>query len=122
MAATPSDTISDLVAIADKVRADDRLVTDSGQELEEVESVLDVITVLQSVVTERVRAAQLSEATAEQYARSPKRWLVEDVLMAGPEASRYVNLAKWLPDFPLTREAFRVARVSAGRAAASSAE
>ena len=26
--------------------------------------------------------------------------------MAGPEASRYVNLAKWLEDFPLTREAF----------------
>src|SRR4051794_9000696 len=108
-----SDTISDLVAVADKLRADDRLVTDSGQQLEEIESVLDVITVLQSVVTERMREAQLSEATAEQYGRSPKRWLVEDVLMAGPEASRYVNLAKWLTDLPLTRGAFRTARISA---------
>ena len=113
-----SDTISDLVAVADKVRADDRLVADTGQQLEEIESVLDVITVLQSVVTERVREAQLSGATAEQCGRSPKRWLVEDVLMAGPEASRYVNLATWLTDFPLTREAFSTARISAAHAQA----
>src|SRR3954447_18539106 len=116
--ASMSDTISDLVAVAGKVRADDRLVTDSGQQLAEIETVLDVITVLQSVVTDRVREAQLSEATAEQCGRSPKRWLVEDVLMAGPEASRYVNLAKWLTDFPLTREAFSTARISAAHAQA----
>src|SRR3954449_816705 len=116
--ASMSDTISDLVAVADKVRADDRLVADTGQQLEEIESVLDVITVLQSVVTERVREAQLSEATAEHYGRSPKRWLVEDVLMAGPEASRYVNLARWLVDFPLTRQAFASARISAAHAQA----
>src|SRR3954447_16607491 len=115
---TIGDTISDLVAVADKVRADDRLVADTGQQLEEIESVLDVITVLQSVVTERVREAQLSGATAEQCGRSPKRWLVEDVLMAGPEASRYVNLANWLTDFPLTREAFSTARISAAHAQA----
>ena len=46
MSDTISDTISDLVAVADKVRADDRLVADTGQQLEEIESVLDVITVL----------------------------------------------------------------------------
>src|SRR4051794_17600399 len=91
-----SHTVTGLLAVPDKVRADDRLVADTGQQLEEIESVLDVITVLQSVVTERVREAQLSEATAEHYGRSPKRWLVEDLLMAGPEASRYVNLANWL--------------------------
>src|SRR3954470_2193486 len=113
-----SDTIGDLVAVADKLRADDRLVADTGQQLEEIESVLDVITVLQSVVTERVREAQLSGATAEQCGRSPKRWLVEDVLMAGPEASRYVNLARGLVDFPLTRQAFASARISAAHAQA----
>ena len=36
--------------------------------------------------------------------------------MAGPEASRYVNLAKWLSDFPLTRDAFAAARLSAAHA------
>src|SRR3954453_16538597 len=118
MAAVVSDTIGDLVAIADKVRADDRLITDTGQQLEEIESVLDVITVLQSVVADRVREAQLSEATADQCGRSPKRWLVKDVLMAGPEAARYVNLARGLVDFPLTRQAFASARISAAHAQA----
>src|SRR4051794_11362006 len=116
--ASMSDTITDLVAVADKVRADDRLVADTGQQLEEIESVLDVITVLQSVVTERVREAQLSEATSEQCGRSPKRWLVEDVLMAGPGGSRCVNLAGWLVDFPLPRQAFASARISAAHAQA----
>src|SRR4051794_29669399 len=111
-----SETISDLVAVVDKVRADDRLVTDTGQQLEEIETLLDAITVLQSAVTDRVAEAAKVGATADQCGRSPRRWLVEDVLMAGPEASRYVNLARWLPDFPLTREAFRVARLSAAHA------
>lgn len=111
-----SGPISDLVAAVDKVRADDRLVTDTGQQLEEIESLLDAITVLESAVTDRIAEATEVGATAEQCGRSPRRWLAEDVLMAGPEAARYVNLAKWLEDFPLTREAFRAARLSAAHA------
>src|SRR4051794_37734921 len=37
--------------------------------------------------------------------------------MAGPEAARYVNLASWLSEFPLTRDAFATARLSAAHAA-----
>src|SRR3954451_15350939 len=105
-----SDTLTDAVAAVGKLRADDRLVTDTGQQLDEIEAALDLITVLESVVTDRLAEATKVSATAEQYGRSPRRWLAEDCLMAGPEASRYVNLAKWLGGFPLTREGVALAR------------
>src|SRR6476469_6816998 len=111
-----SNTLTDAVAAVGKLRADDRLITDTGQQLDELEVVFDLITVLQSVATDRIAEATKVGATAEQCGRSPKRWLVEDTLMAGPEASRYVNLAKWLEDFPLTRDAFAAARLSAAHA------
>src|SRR3954470_3410734 len=116
MAAVMSAHVTDVAAAAGKLRADDGLVIDTGQQLDEIESLLDTITVLQSAVTDRVAEAAKVGATADQYGRSPRRWLAEDCLMAGPEASRYVNLAKWLADFPLTREAFRTARLSAAHA------
>src|SRR3954464_2063153 len=117
MAAVMSAPVTDAAAAAGKLRGDDRLVIDTGQQLEEIEVLLDTITVLQSVVTDRVAEAAKVGASAEQYGRSPKRWLVEDVLMAGAEAARYVNLANWLVEFPLTRDAFAAARISAAHAA-----
>src|SRR3954469_417687 len=117
MAAVLSTPVADVAAAAGKLRADDRLVTDTGQQLEEIEVLLDTITVLQSAVTDRLTEATKVGATAEQYGRSPKRWLVEDVLMAGPEAARYVNLASWLGEFPLTRDAFATRRLFAGKPA-----
>ena len=112
MSVTLCESISDLVAAAEKVRADDGLVADTGRQLNEIEAVLDVITILESVVTDRVEEARKTEATAEHYGRSPRAWLTEDQLMAGPEASRYVNVGKALADYPLVREAFRAGRVS----------
>src|SRR3954452_4592248 len=117
MSVVLSEPVGDVVAAVGKLRADDGLVTDTGQQLEEIEVLLDTITVLQSVVTDRIAEAAKVGATAEQYGRSPKRWLVEDVLMAGPEAARYVNLANWLAEVPLTRDAFATARISAAHAA-----
>src|SRR3954468_9506791 len=117
MAAVLSEPVGDVVAAAGKLRADDGLVTDTGQQLAEIEVLLDTITVLQSAVTDRIAEATKVGASAEHYGRSPKRWLVEDVLIAGPEAARYVNLANWLSEFPLTRDAFASARLSAAHAA-----
>src|SRR4051812_20048200 len=117
MAAALSAPVAGVAAAAGELRADGGLVTDTGQQLEEIEVLLDAITVLQSAVTDRVAEAANVGATAEHYGRSPKRWLVEDVLMAGPEAARYVNLANWLSEFPLTRDAFAAARLSAAHAA-----
>jgi hypothetical protein len=111
-----SDVVSDVVASVEKLRASDGLVTDTGQQLNEIEAIADTITVLQSVLVDRLDEAGKVGATAEHYGRSPRRWLTEDVLMAGAEASRLVDLAKWLGDFPLTREAFRSARLSAAHA------
>src|SRR4051812_4341838 len=117
MSVTLSETVSDVVVAAEKLRADDGLVTDTARQLAEIEAVLDAVTVLQSVLVDRLAEAGKVGAMAEHYGRSPKRWLVEDVLMAGPEASRYVNLTHWLSEFPLTRAAFAAARLSAAHAA-----
>ena len=117
MPATLSETVSAVVDAAAKLQADGGLVTDTGRQLDEIEAVLDVITVLQSVVVDRLAEASRVGATAEHYGRGPKRWLVEDLYMAGPEAGRYVQLAQWLDEFPLTRQAFAAARLSTAHAA-----
>src|SRR5436305_1144867 len=109
MSVVLSEPVGDVVAAVGKLRADDGLVTDTGQQLAEIEALLDTITVLQSAVSDRLAEAAKVGATAEHYGRSPKRWLVEDVLIAGPEAARYVNLANWLAEFPATRAAFAAA-------------
>ena len=112
MSVTLSEPVADVVAAVGKLRAYDGLVTDTGRQLNEIEAMVDVITVLESVLVDRVDEARKVEATAEHYGRSPRGWLTEDLLMAGPEASRYVNLGKALADFPLIADAFRSARVS----------
>src|SRR3954452_22604738 len=117
MSAILSETVSDVVTAAENLRADAGLVTDTARQLAEIEALLDAVTALQSVLVARLAEAGKVGAMAEHYGRSPKRWLVEDVLMAGPEASRYVNLTHWLSEFPLTRAAFAAARLSAAHAA-----
>src|SRR5947209_16863715 len=113
VAANLSGAVSAVAAAAEKLRADDRLITDSGMLLGDVEALADTVTVLQSVLVDRIAEARRVGATVEHYGRSPRNWLAEDLLMAGPEASRYVNLAQGLDDFPLVREAFARARLSA---------
>lgn len=117
MALIVSEPVADAMAAAEKLRVSDGLVTDSGRLLGDVEAIADTITVLESVLVDRLDEAGKVGATAEQYGRSPRRWLVEDLCMAGPEASRYVTLAKWPGEFPLTRAAFAAARLSAAHAA-----
>src|SRR4051794_41841031 len=108
MSANLSETVRDVAAAAEKLRADDRLITDTGLQLEEIESLLDSITVLQSAVTDRVAEAAKVGATAEQCGRSPRRWLAEDCLMAGPGGARDGDLAEGVGGVPPHRG--RVAR------------
>src|SRR5438309_1924417 len=117
MSVTLSEPVADVVAAVGKLRADDRLVTDTGQQLNNIEATVDAITVLESVLVDQLAEARKAGATVEHAGRGVKRWLTEDQYMTGPEAYRYVNLAKWLEDFPLTREAFGAARLSAAHAA-----
>ena len=102
MPAMLSDVVADLVAAADKVRADDRLITSSDQMLNEVEAIVDTITALQAVVTRRVRGAFHADATEESCGRGMKGWLHEELMLAGSEAARYVRLLHYLPRHPLT--------------------
>ena len=74
MSVVLSEPVGDVVAAVGKLRADDGLVTDTGQQLAEIEVLLDAITVLQSVVSDRLAEAAKVGATAEHYGRSPKRW------------------------------------------------
>jgi hypothetical protein len=112
LALSLSEPVADVVAAVEKLRASDALVMDTAQQLNELEALLDVITVVQADVTDRVEEARNTEATGEHYGRSPRAWLTEDQLMAGPEASRYVNVGKALADYPLVADAFRSARIS----------
>ncbi|MDQ1705796.1 MAG: hypothetical protein QOF18_2162, partial [Frankiaceae bacterium] len=86
MSAVCSDAVVDVAAAVEKLRADDRLVTSAEMLLGDTEVLLDAITVLQAVVVRRVRAARDVDASVELFGRGMKRWLVEDQLLAGPEA------------------------------------
>src|SRR5947199_825733 len=59
MSVVLSEPVCDVVAAVGKLRADDGLVTDTGQQLEEIEVLLDAISVLQSAVTDRLVEALL---------------------------------------------------------------
>src|SRR3954468_20344797 len=100
MPALCSDPVAEVVAAADKLRVDDRLITSVEVLLGDVECLLATITTLQAVVVRKLRAARDLDATAELYGRATKRWLIEDQLLAGPEASRLMRLVIHLLDHP----------------------
>jgi hypothetical protein len=81
-----------VVAAVEKLRVDDRLITSPEMLLGDAEVLLDAVTSLQAVVVGRLRTAQALDASALVCGRSVRNWLVEDQLLAGPEASRLVRL------------------------------
>lgn len=118
MPAILSDPVADVVAAADKLRVDDRLITDPEMLLGDTEALIDAINGLQSVLVRRLRAAHYDPATPELTGRSMRNWLVEEQLLPGPEASRLMRLAKYLPLHPLTEAAFNDEVISAPHATA----
>src|SRR4051812_30712137 len=118
MPALCSDPVADVVAAVDKLRVDDRLITSGDVLLGDVEALLGTISTLQAVVVRRVRAARDVDATVELYGRSTKRWLIEDQLLAGPEAGRLTRLMNRLPDHPLTEAALDDGRINTQHAGA----
>jgi hypothetical protein len=113
-----SDVVADVVAAADKLRADDRLITSPDAVLGDLEAILGAITTLQAAAVRRLRDAWNIDATTEVCGRSMKRWLVEEQLLPGPEASRLMRLMHTLPAHPLTESAFETAQINAAHAAA----
>jgi hypothetical protein len=113
-----SEVVADVIAAASKLRADDRLITSPDMLLGDTETLLEAITVLQAVLVRRLRAATAVDATVEICGRSPKRWLVDDQLLAGPEASRLIRLVRRLPAHPLTEAVYDTAEITTAHAAA----
>jgi hypothetical protein len=109
--------VVDLVAAADKLRADDPVITEPLMLLGDTEALMEVITKLQAVVVRRVRAADALDAPSELTGRSTRAWLHE-VLLAGPAASRLVRLSRELPEHPATAEAFDAAEITGAHAGA----
>jgi hypothetical protein len=102
----------------EKLRADDRLVTSPVQMLNEVEAVLDAVTVLQAVAVRRLRDITAVDAAAQITGRGPRAWLHEDCLLPAAEAGRLMRLARSLPAAPATEAAFASGAINSAHAAA----
>ena len=113
-----SDPVVDVVAAVEKLRADDRLITQPEMLLCDVEALLESITGLQGVLVRRLREAHHADASTELYGRSTKRWLIEDQCLPAAEAARYVRLLHYLPDRTATEAAFDAAEINAGHVCA----
>ena len=118
MPAVLSDAVSDLVAVAAKVRADDRLITDPWMQVGDTDALLETIVVLQAVAVRRLRLLDADEVTSELFGRGTRRYLCEEVCLAGAEASRYMRLLRHLPSYPATEAAFDAAEINAAHVTA----
>src|SRR3954452_6940419 len=96
-----SDRVADVAVAVDKLRADDQLITSPDMKLGDAEVLIEAIIGLQAVLVRRLADINTDDTTAEFTGRSTKRWLVEEQLMAGREASRVMRLATRLPAHPL---------------------
>ncbi|HEU5035155.1 MAG TPA: DUF222 domain-containing protein [Mycobacteriales bacterium] len=110
--------MTEVVAAVDKLRADESLITAPEMLVGDVEALLEAITVVQAVAVRRLREARAVDATGELYGRSPKRWLVEDLLLPAAEASRLLRLVHQLPAHPATETAHADGQINTGHAAA----
>lgn len=118
MPAIVSDAVVGVITAAEKLRADDRLITSPDAVLCELEAIFEAVTMLQAVAVRRLREARNLDATSEVCGRSTKGWLVEDVRLAAPEAGRLMRLAVHLPFHPITESAHDSAEINAAHAAA----
>jgi hypothetical protein len=113
-----SAAVIDVATAAEKLLVDDAVITSAEMLLGDVESLLDSVTMLQAGLLRRLSAARAVDATAELYGRSPKRWLIEDQLLAGPEAGRLIRLSIHLESHRLTETALEAGRITLAHASA----
>ena len=118
MPALVSDPVTDLVAAASKLRAEEGLITSPEMLLGDCEALLDVVTAVHAALVRRLRDAWHQDATRELCGRSTKRWLVEEQLLSGPDASRLMKLVHKLPERPLTASAYDAGEISTAHAVA----
>ena len=107
-----SDVVVDVVDAVGKLRADDRLVTSAEQQLNEVEALFDVLTVVQSQLVRRLGDARDVDAFAEVTGRAIRGWLREEIFLSSWETSRYLLCLRRLPSYPVVAEAVDAAEIS----------
>jgi hypothetical protein len=107
-----SEPVADLVAVAGKLRADDRLVTSPEMQLAEAEAIVDVVTTLQAVLVRRIRDARMANAPEAVCGRTAKGWLREELFLSGSETSRYLRCVFRLGSYPVVAGAFDAAEIS----------
>jgi hypothetical protein len=113
-----SDAVADVVSAADKLCADAQVITDPEMLLGDVEALQDAKAQIDATIAERLRAAEASDATTELYGRGTKRWLVEELLLPGGEASRLVRLARQGKEHPATMHLLATGRINSAHASA----
>ena len=79
MSVTLSEPVADLVAAVGKLRADDRLVTDTGQQLNNIEATVDAITVLESVMVDQLAEARKAGAEDDRTLRQRQHDALGDI-------------------------------------------
>jgi len=113
-----SDPVADVVAVVDKLRADDRLITSPEMVLGDVEVLLEAVSKLQAVLVRRLRVAGDLDAAAQITGRSTKGFLHEECLLPSGDAGRLLRLVRVLPFAPETQAAFDAGDLTIAHAAA----
>ena len=118
MPAILSDAVIDVVDAVDKLCADEGVVSDPEMMLGDVEALQDAKSMIDAVLATRLRAAEAVDATTELYGRGTKRWLVEELLISGPEASRLMRLTRDGREHPETMALLAAGRIHTSHAIA----
>ena len=112
MSVVLSDVVTDVVGAAEKLRADDRLVTSAEQQLNDLEALRDAMTTLEAVFVHRLRDARMADAPESVCGRATKGWLREELFCSAGETSRLMRCVFRLPAYPLVQAAFDTAQIS----------
>src|SRR3954464_14011414 len=112
MAVVVSAPVTDVVAAVEKLRADDRLGTSPGQQLNDLEVLRGAMTSLEAVFVRRLRDARDADAPRVVCGRTTKGWLREELFVSGAETSRYMRCVFRLQAYPLVQAAFDAAEIS----------
>src|SRR5947209_264420 len=116
MSVVLSDSVTDVIGAVEKLRADGQLVSSPERQLNEVEVLRDVVTMLEAEIVHRLREVDAVEAPKEVCGRATKAWLREELCLSGVEVSRYLRCVHQFRCYPLTEAAFDTAEITLSHA------
>src|SRR4051795_7226473 len=92
--------------------AEDVLVLSPEQALADVETCLEMETVVHALTTRAMTTLDDLDATQTLCGRTTKSWLLEEQHMSKPEAGRRMKLVRFLGYFPKVQAAYHAGQVS----------